>query len=207
MTTRRQLITDALTQAKRPGPTADQVARQFGLTLEAVMNHLKHIRKTCTVVATPHKHDARIKHYHIKPSKAAKAVPVAAVIQAPEPPPAKKAPLSATELEAAICDTLRTHASVRRPMCMDTLRTHLQAPAALVRPAVIALVQRETVLRVKGGYHLPTPVPRTLGQTVAGPRVVDVMHAPPYEGAELRPYNGRPGAMDAYRLPSRGMRA
>ncbi len=24
-----------------------------------------------------------------------------------------------------------------------------------------------------------------------------------YDGAELRPYDGRPGAMDAYRLPSR----
>lgn len=25
----------------------------------------------------------------------------------------------------------------------------------------------------------------------------------PYDGAELKPYNGRPGAMDAYSLPSR----
>lgn len=207
MTTRRQLITDALTQAKRPGPTADQVARQFDLTLEAVMNHLKHIRKTCTVVATPHKHDARIKHYHIKPSKAAKAVPVAAVIQAPEPPPAKKAPLSATELEEVITTALRTYASSRRPMNMDTLRDQVQAPAALVRPAIISLVQSEAVVRVKGGYYLPEAPKKTLGQTVAAARVVDVMHAPPYEGAELRPYNGRPGAMDAYRLPSRGMRA
>ncbi len=38
------------------------------------------------------------------------------------------------------------------------------------------------------------------------PRQVDVMRGH-YNGAELRPYNGRPGAMDAYRLPSRGMRA
>lgn len=206
MTTRRQLITDALTQAKRPGPTADQVARQLGLTLEAVMNHLKHIRKTCTVVATPHKHDARIKHYHIKPSKAAKAVPAADAIQAPEPPPAKKAPLSATELEDVITTALRTYASSRRPMNMDALRDQVQAPAALVRPAIIALVQRLVVVRVKGGYYLPEAVLHT-PQTVAAARVVNVMHAPPYEGAELRPYNGRPGAMDAYRLPSRGMRA
>lgn len=25
-----------------------------------------------------------------------------------------------------------------------------------------------------------------------------------YDGRELRPFDGRPGAMDAYRLPSRG---
>ncbi len=28
-------------------------------------------------------------------------------------------------------------------------------------------------------------------------------HTPPPTGAWLRPYDGRPGAMDAYRLPSR----
>jgi hypothetical protein len=37
-------------------------------------------------------------------------------------------------------------------------------------------------------------------------------HRPPgwnrretYDGAELRPFEGRPGAMDAYKLPSKGI--
>ena len=201
-----QNIIDKLTKAKAPGMTAEAAAVAVGITTTAFMNHIKHIRRRMPVVATADEKDARVKHYRIPPSKPRKAAEATTKAGAPSQKPAEKATLSATELEAAICDTLRTHASVRRPMCMDTLRTHLQAPAALVRPAVIALVQRETVLRVKGGYHLPTPVPRTLGQTVAGPRVVEVMHGQ-YNGAELRPYNGRPGAMDAYRLPSRGMRA
>lgn len=206
MTTRRQMITDALTQAKKPGPTADQVARKLGLSLHAVMNHIKHIRKVCTVVATPHKHDARIKHYRIQRGKAAPTTGQQPE-QATTPPqqPTKKAPLSATELEAAIVATLRTHASARRPMNMDNLRDQVQAPAAMVRPAIITLVQREAVVRVKGGYHLPEAVLHT-PQTVAGPRVVEVMQGK-YNGAELRPFNGRPGAMDAYSLPSRGMRA
>lgn len=30
-------------------------------------------------------------------------------------------------------------------------------------------------------------------------------HVGTYDGAELRPYTGRPGALDAYRIPSRGI--
>lgn len=33
--------------------------------------------------------------------------------------------------------------------------------------------------------------------------LVDAGSRQPYDGAELRPYTGRPGAMDAYALPSR----
>lgn len=206
MTTRRQSIVNAITGASGIGPTADQVARQLGLTLGAVMNHMKHIRKAHAVQATPHKHDARIKHYRIKPSKAPAASAAKAAAEAAQPKAEAKPTLSASELEAAICDTLRLHASPRKPMDMDTLRVHLQAPATLVRPAIIALVQRETVTRIKGGYHLPEAPKQTPGQTVAGPRVVEVMHGQ-YNPVELRPFDGRPGAMDAYALPSRGMRA
>ena len=115
-----------------------------------------------------------------------------------------KATLSAAEVEAVICATLRSHASANKPMSMDDLVAHTGQPRAMVRPAIIALVQRETVTRVASGYHLP-PEAKPMGE-VAGPRVVEVMHGH-YNGAELRPYNGRPGAMDAYKLPSRGMRA
>ena len=205
MTTRRQSIVNAITGASGIGPTADQVARQLGLTLGAVMNHMKHIRKAHAVQATPHKHDARIKHYRIKHSKAPAASAAKAAAEAAQPKAEAKPTLSASELEAAICDTLRLHASPRKPMDMDTLRVHLQAPATLVRPAIIAMVQRMTVTRIKGGYHLPVAVLHT-PQTVAGPRQVDVMHTGDYIPVELRPFDGRPGAMDAYALPSRGMR-
>jgi len=32
---------------------------------------------------------------------------------------------------------------------------------------------------------------------------VDVMKSGTYDGRELKPFDGRPGAMDAYKLPSR----
>lgn len=38
------------------------------------------------------------------------------------------------------------------------------------------------------------------------PYSIDLSKVPPYDGAELRPYEGRPGAMDAFRLPSRGLK-
>lgn len=198
MTTRRQSIIKAITAPSGIGLTAAEVAQRLGITVGAFMNHIKLIRKTHLVRATPQPDDARVKHYRIHPS------PAPAKTRAKAAPEQAKPTLSASELEAAICDTLRLHANARKPMSMDNLRVHLQTPAALVRPAIIALVQRETVARVKGGYHLPAAKPCTLFQTVAAPRQVEVMTGR-YDGAELRPFNGRPGAMDAYRLPSRGM--
>lgn len=197
MTTRRQSIINAITAPSGIGHTAAEVAQRLGITVGAFMNHIKLIRKTHLVRATPQPDDARVKHYRIHPS------PAPAKTKAKAAPEQAKPTLSASELEAAICDTLRLHANDHKPMSMDNLRVHLQTPAALVRPAIIALVQRETVARVKGGYHLPAAVLHT-PQTVAAPRQVEVMTGR-YDGAELRPFNGRPGAMDAYRLPSRGM--
>lgn len=216
MQPRRDAVINAITTTKAKGPTAGQVARSLGMTLGAVMNHIKHIRKTHAVQATAHDHDARVKHYRIAPpAGTAPAAPqpapaVARATPAPSPvaptKPEAKPTLSATELEDAIIDTLRLFASPRQPMNMDTLRERLDAPATLVRPAVIALVQREAVTRIKGGYHLPKPaLADALWQPVATPRQVDVMTGR-YDGAEMRPFTGRAGAMDAFRLPSRGMR-
>lgn len=206
--TKRQTIINMLRATEVPGLTASQMAQRMRYTVCAVMGQLKAIRRSWAVEATTHIHDQRIKYYRITHRL---AVPeptlseaAAEAKDAHRAAPAK-ATLSATEVEAAICSTLRSHASITKPMSMDDLVAHTGQPRAMVRPAIIALVQRETVTRVAGGYHLP-PVANPMGE-VAGARVVDVMHAPPYEGAELRPYNGRPGAMDAYKLPSRGMRA
>jgi hypothetical protein len=38
---------------------------------------------------------------------------------------------------------------------------------------------------------------------MAKPINTEVMNAPIYDGAEMRPYQGRPGATDALKLPSR----
>lgn len=196
-----QNIVDRLTKAKAPGMTAEAAAAAVGITTTAFMNHIKHIRRRMVVVATADKKDARVKHYRIPRSKVTSAP---AKASAPGQRSAEKATLSAAEVESVICTTLRSHASVHKPMSMDDLVAHTGQPRAMVRPAIIALVQRETVTRVAGGYHLP-PEAKPMGE-VAGPHVVEVMHGH-YNGAELRPYNGRPGALDAYKLPSRGMRA
>ena len=37
------------------------------------------------------------------------------------------------------------------------------------------------------------------------PNTINPFEGDPYDGAELRPFDGRPGAMDAFRLPSRGL--
>lgn len=48
-----------------------------------------------------------------------------------------------------------------------------------------------------------TPTPEPLGTTTAGKRyhVAGTVHGT-YEGNELKPYEGRPNAMDAFKLPS-----
>lgn len=37
------------------------------------------------------------------------------------------------------------------------------------------------------------------------PNTINPYEGDPYDGAELKPFDGRPGAMDAFRLPSRGL--
>ena len=49
--------------------------------------------------------------------------------------------------------------------------------------------------------------PRQRLPTEAQPRIhVNASQRESYTGAELRPYTGRPGAMDAYKLPSLGLK-
>ena len=54
-----------------------------------------------------------------------------------------------------------------------------------------------SVIRGKAGYK-----PRAREKNEALPPSMDMFERPDYEGKELHDYEGRPGAMDAYRLPS-----
>jgi len=200
---KRNTITALLTSAQAPGISATAIADQLGMSLGAVMGHIQHLRKVWQVVAQKHPADGRVRTYRITGPKPGAAA-AQAKSQTTAAKKAKPAPLSAEQMEAAICSALRQHASPRHPMNMGTLCQHTAAPTALVRPAIIALVQRELVTRTKNGYHLQIAA-RITPQTVAAPREVNVMHAPRYDGAELRPFTGRVGAMDAFGLPSRGM--
>lgn len=48
-----------------------------------------------------------------------------------------------------------------------------------------------------------TPAPEPLGTTTAGKRTYSTGTVTgAYDGRELRPYEGRPSAMDAFKLPS-----
>lgn len=49
-----------------------------------------------------------------------------------------------------------------------------------------------------GAFLTPAPQPR--------PDDLELYKRPDYDGKELRPFDARPGAMDAFRLPSRGLR-
>src|SRR5450830_1236412 len=81
------------------------------------------------------------------------------------------------------------------------------------RPARYVITKRglEAVTAVANG--LGNLVPRTLipvAQTPATPQTAHLLPAPAcrasvesYEAPELRPFDGRPGAMDAFALPSR----
>ena len=53
----------------------------------------------------------------------------------------------------------------------------------------------------------PMPVQTPARPGVAAPRNTHVVVGEdPYLGEELRPFTGRPGAMTAYNLPSRGVK-
>lgn len=67
--------------------------------------------------------------------------------------------------------------------------------------------------RLQGYVHhtsalRPMPAAAPLAPTcpVAAPRTNSVMTGT-YNGTELKPFEGRPGAMDAYSLPSKGIKA
>lgn len=150
---KRNTITAMLTSAQVPGISALAMADQLGMSLGAVMGQIQHLRKVWQVATQKHPTDGRVRTYRITGPK-----PGAAAAQAKSQPKAAKkakpAPLSAEQMEATICSALRQHASPRHPMNMGGLCQHTAAPAALVRPAIIALVQREVVTRTKNGYHM-----------------------------------------------------
>lgn len=208
MTTRQRVI-NALTRTEEPGLTMRELRDKLCITHTTIEYHLKAFRRgKLTLVSTPDSMDGRVVRYRIEPGALA-----AAEREAADATPApQQAPMSASQLEAAICAMLRKKANRRYPLSMDDICDQLGQPSALVRPAVGTLVARETLLRVKRGYFINTPpelptVADSAWLPVAGPREVNVMDQPPYDGAELRPFTGRAGAMDAYALPSRGIRA
>lgn len=43
-------------------------------------------------------------------------------------------------------------------------------------------------------------------QSKSSSRITNASTHETYQGEDLRPFEGRPGAMDAYKLPSRGVR-
>lgn len=49
------------------------------------------------------------------------------------------------------------------------------------------------------------PIPATQETTVAQPPTDNLWERDTYTAPELRPYDCRPGAMDAFKLPSRGL--
>ena len=80
--------------------------------------------------------------------------------------------------------------AARRP---DRTRTTLYSISASGRDQLRAYeINQVPRLRVSTG------VP-----TIAGPRTAQLTTRGLYDGVELRPYDGRPGAMDAFALPSR----
>lgn len=54
-------------------------------------------------------------------------------------------------------------------------------------------------------YNLPPQKPRLASGVATNGESTDWRHRKVYDGKELRPFEGRPGAMDAYNLPSRGI--
>jgi hypothetical protein len=78
----------------------------------------------------------------------------------------------------------------RRP---DRTRTTLYSISATGRERLHAF-EAGFRLRIKASSRVPA---------VAAPRTAHLTTRGLYTGAELRPYDGRPGAMDAFALPSR----
>lgn len=82
------------------------------------------------------------------------------------------------------------------------LRVNQHAPVHEHRPAAAKLsekTRKAMSLKAQETYALPKP------PGAAGTREYTVGTGT-YTGEELRPYVGRPGSMDAYALPSKGMK-
>lgn len=166
--TKREQITTLLTTAQAPGISATAIAQQLGMTLGAVMGHIKWIKRALTVQIEKQPNDRRSHYYRATHTKTVAAAPKKKKAQ----PMAKPTPLSAEQMEAAICATLRRHARPCHPMDMASIASSTKQAHALVRPAITALVQRGTVTRIKGGYHMaPPPKPAPVATSVAVARL------------------------------------
>lgn len=198
MTTMRKKIATLLRAAPEPGLSATAISLRMRISKEAALGQIKELRKTWVVQTTKDAIDGRVKSYRITARKtdAPEEAP-------PTPKPTPKPALSAVEVEALICETIDKRKNA--PMRIGQLSAVTGLALNMLRPALIMLVQRGTLQSKDAGYSRPA-VHMKAAEHVAAPRQVDVM-AGIYTGAELRPFDGRPGAMAAYALPSRGMQA
>lgn len=98
-----------------------------------------------------------------------------------------------------------------KPLTVDEIATLAGVKAHKVRDILVSLEEAGKVSRKyeKSGVH-PTVFSlirrkktEVTGTSIAQPWGISVMTGH-YDGRELRPFDGRPGAMDAYALPSRG---
>lgn len=87
----------------------------------------------------------------------------------------------------------------RRDQASRLLRVNRQTPIHIAAGPVSSKVKRIMSIKPQTSYAMPKP------ENAAGPRNTAISREN-YDGAELRPYDGRPGAMDAYSLPSKGFR-
>jgi hypothetical protein len=201
MTTMRKKIAALLSAEPAPGLDATAISKRMRISKGAALGQIKELRKTWVVQTTADATDSRVKHYRITGRK-----PNTPEEPAQEPKPATPAPkpaLSAVEVEALICETIDKRKNA--PMRIGHLGAATGLPQTMLRPALILLVQRGTLQSKDAGYSRPAAHLKA-AEHVAKPRQVDVM-AGIYTGTELRPFDGRPGAMAAYALPSRGMQA
>ena len=99
-----------------------------------------------------------------------------------------------------------------KPLTVDEIATLAGVKAHKVREILVRLEEAGKVSRKyeKSGLH-PTVFSlvrrkktEVTGTSIAQPWCISVMTGH-YDGRELRPFDGRPGAMDAYSLPSRGV--
>lgn len=70
-----------------------------------------------------------------------------------------------------------------------------------IRPP-IKVTRTAKVLALKTQYKEKAPAPKKTG-SVAEPQRTNIWEAGTYAGEDLRPYDGRPGANDFLRYPSR----
>lgn len=173
-----QQILTLLQEVPPPGLQQSVIASRVGITAEGMAYHLKRIRRQWVVKVTADALEGRVKHYRVtgrRKDASAQDQPTKKAAK-PAPQPA----LSAMEVEALICTTIdKQH---NKPMLISALKAATGLPATMVRPALIAMVQRQTLVNSCNGYRRPEARPLINREHVATPRQVDVM-AGTYTGA------------------------